>query len=179
MIGKYVAKLRHLATHCQFGDFLNDETLLSKKNLTLLEVAQSAAVAESHSHKLCIGETTQTVFRMDHKQKNHQVQVCYRCGGSDHIASMCTFPEVICNKCKKRGHIARACRSEQMVKDKRQQQNPSMNKLHKPVCNVEVDNREAQQQHNDEGSEFEADFRGSMFRVGITRLQMPLLQWLR
>ena len=50
-----------------------------------------------------------------------------------------------------------------------------MNKLHKPVCNIEVDNREAQQQHNDEGSEFEADFRGSMFRVGITCLQMPIV----
>ena len=35
---------------------------------------------------------------------------CYRCGATDHWASMCRFKDATCHKCKKRGHIAKVCR---------------------------------------------------------------------
>ena len=64
--------------------------------------------------------------------------------------------QTICNKCKKRGHSARACRSGRARQ--RQQRNTT-----KPVRNVEVDDDQVQ---DNDGSEYEAGFRGSMFRVG-------------
>ena len=128
-IGQYVAELRRLATHCEFRDTLSDAVrdrlvcrianramqcrLLTEINLTLshaMEIAQGMEATEENVHKLKVtaDQDKQSVHRFapaDHPK------ACYRCGGTDHVASACRFKEAICRKCQKRGHIARVCRS--------------------------------------------------------------------
>ena len=138
-------------------------TLLSEKDLSLkkaVEIAQAAEAAESHANKLRAGETKETVYRTectDQIQDTCQDRTCYRCGGGRHSASTCRFKETICKKCKKQGHLSRACRSGRANLGRQRQQHNS-----KSVCNVEVDD-EDDQVKNDEGSEYKACFRGSMF----------------
>ena len=151
---------------CGLRNRATQKSLLSEKDLSLkkaVEVSQAAEAAESHANKLRAGETKETVYRTertDRIQDTHQDRTCYRCGGESHSASTCRFKETICNKCKKRGHLARACRSGRANLGRQRQQRNS-----KSVRNVEVDDEDDQVQ-NDKGSEYEAGFRGSMFRVG-------------
>ena len=128
-IGQYVAELRRLATHCEFGDTLGDalrdrlvcgianratqRRLLTERSLTLahaMEIAQGMEAAEENARKLkaTAGQDELPVHRFAPAE---QPKTCYRCGSTDHVASACRFKEAICRKCQKRGHIARVCRS--------------------------------------------------------------------
>ena len=197
-VAEYLAELRRLATHCKFADFLNDalrdrlvcglrnasiqKRLLSEKDLTLkkaIELAQSVEAAESNAKKLQVGDSVTPVFRMDQSESTgsrQESRACYRCGGLNHSAAACRFRDTVCNKCKKRGHIARACRGERSGRgftpatDTRRQQ--YYRNGNKTVHNVEVDYE--QTPPIDQRSEYEAGFRGSMFRVG-GQVQTPIV----
>ena len=136
-VSEYVAQLRGLATHCEFGEFLNDalrdglvcglnntsaqKRLLSEATLTLakaVEIVQSKEAAEKSSKVFHEGEggavgqlNTQ---RSSGSRLNDSLPPgkpsCHRCGGSNHSPDSCRFKMAICHKCKKRGHLARMCR---------------------------------------------------------------------
>ena len=135
---EYVAELRRLATHCEFGAFLQDalrdrlvrglrsiaaqKNLLSEENLSLekaIRVAQSLKVADKNAKKFKADDSASTpIHRTGHyryakppKQPANKAKTCYRCGDTDHIATTCRFRDAEYKKCHKKGHLARVCRS--------------------------------------------------------------------
>ena len=121
-ISDYIAELRRLTTHCEFGDYLNQSLrdrlvcglrneaiqrkLLSEANLTLkraLELAQGMEAAERTAKSMKGRETA----------VNHlAAKPCYRCGKTSHDHKECKFRDADCHNCGKRGHIASVCRSK-------------------------------------------------------------------
>ena len=133
-IAQYLAELQLLATHCEFGDYLDDalrdrlvcglvntsiqHRLLSEKKLTLkgaLEIAQGIEAADHNARKLKKGDPA--VHRVGTEANSKPLTMmkkpCYRCGGTNHAANSCRFMQATCHKCHKRGHIAKVCRSGQ------------------------------------------------------------------
>ena len=137
-IADYVAELRRLSTHCEFGDYLEDalrdrlvcglrneaiqRRLLSKNELTFAkawEVAQSMEAAERNAQQLKGADTPiQLVSRQLPKVQARNIP-CSRCGGENHTAQECRFKEAICHACGKKGHISRACRSKDRMSSSR------------------------------------------------------------
>ena len=118
-IAEFLAALRRLATHCQFGDHLEDslrdrlvcglrsesiqKKLLSEVDLTLQRALEIVQGMESAERAL--------------KQENWEVPAnnvvlkCHRCGKSNHKPSDCRFLQATCHSCGKKGHISPVCPS--------------------------------------------------------------------
>ena len=143
-IADYVAELRRLATHCEFGEYLNDalrdrlvcglcnnsiqKRLLSEANLTFakaVEMAQGLEAAERNAKKLQGYEET-PVNRVDQKATTSKSpeKSCYRCGGTGHTPNNCKFRNATCRRCQKKGRIARVCRSGRALEESREQAAP-------------------------------------------------------
>ena len=139
-VAEYIAELRHLATHCKFGDYLNDalrdrlvcglrneETqckLLAEDGLTLeqaLKMASTLETAESQAQQLKTKEVAvkQVEATQEADGRSRASNSCYRCGSTTHIASSCYHQDSICRACNKRGHLARVCRSSTRNKSTR------------------------------------------------------------
>lgn len=158
-IASYVAELKKLSEHCQFGDGLNDalrdrlvcgilkesiqKRLLTEADLTFkraVEVAISMEIAAKDTIELQTGvKPVANVNKMAAKtwqKPTHAVQadVCYRCGRGSHTPFECRFRNEVCRKCNKRGHIQRACRSwknkENTKEDKTQKYSKKNRKVH-------------------------------------------------
>jgi len=134
-ISEYVAELRRLATHCEFGDYLEQalrdrlfcgirhkntqKRLLSEANLTLTkatEIARSVEAAETQATQLK-GTSSAPVMNVKSSKTNQgrnpeKHGICTRCGGRNHQAKDCRYKDVMCHKCNKQGHLARMCRSK-------------------------------------------------------------------
>ena len=107
-VADYMAELRHLATTCQFNEYLEQalrdrlvcglcheptqKKLLTESRLTLvkaIEIAQSMEAAEKNSQQ--ITEPQQDVMKVTEKgqraiKKEQPRFMCYRCGGTNHAA---------------------------------------------------------------------------------------------
>ena len=134
-VSSYVASLKSLAEHCNFGDSLNSmlrdrlvcgvkdigiqKRLLQETDLTFqksFEIAQGIETANRNAKDLQPGTTQSqlTVQRVAHtpQQSNRTpTATCYRCGGT-HAQHTCRFRDTTCHSCGKRGHISRVCRSK-------------------------------------------------------------------
>ena len=139
-ISEFLAELRRLATHCSFGEFLNDalrdrlvcglhsesiqRRLLSQSDLTLaqaVEIAKGMEAATRDTQELqgqapsikavqSSGATKKSSGTVPEKQ-------CHRCGKKNHLPHQCHFKDVVCHKCSKRGHIAKVCRAAKPKRD--------------------------------------------------------------
>ena len=128
----YIAELRHLAEHCEFGSTLNEmlrdrlvcgveepkiqRRLLAEPNLPFdkaFELALASKSADKNAKDLQ-PMSSFTVNQVQHKKN------CYRCGDK-HSAADCKFKTTECRKCGKKVHIARACRSKTSTKELRPQ----------------------------------------------------------
>ena len=135
-IANFVAHLRELSEHCQFGDTLNDmlrdrlicgfnddcvQRLLLAKPPPLtfdkaFTIAQAHESAERSAKDLLRPDSSQVNSLKGRRDPNFSrdraVSIeCYRCLGA-HSPAVCRFKDVACSFCKKTGHIARACRSK-------------------------------------------------------------------
>ena len=133
-ISEFLAELRRLATHCSFGDFLNDalrdrlvcglrsesiqRKLLSQRDLTLtqaVDIAKGMEAATRDSHELQGQVPNIQAVRSSSATKKSsgstQGKPCYRCGKKNHLPQQCHFKEAVCHKCNKKGHISKACKS--------------------------------------------------------------------
>ena len=133
-IAEYVAELRRLSTHCEFGTYLEQalrdrlvcglrneaiqRRLLTKSELTFgeaLQIAQGMEAADTNAQQLK-GADPAVQFvssRMTTQLPPKPAVTCYRCGRSGHLAGECRLKDVICHNCGKRGHIAKVCRSKE------------------------------------------------------------------
>ena len=143
-IAAYVAELRKLTEHCNFGETLPEmlrdrlvcginnkkiqRRLLVERDLTLKK-AEEIALGEELAAKHVVGiqsdTTPSSVNQVDARDKNgikdakdHRPDSeCYRCG-EKHEASACQFKDAQCFKCGRRGHISKACRGDKNKKKK-------------------------------------------------------------
>ena len=136
-VNDFVAAIKKLSLHCEFGYFLNDalrdklvcgiadikvrKRLLVERDLTFekaTQIANAIEGAEMESRRMDAGkkfkvENEAEVFKLESRKLK-----CYRCDDETHLAIKCRFKNTICNKCNRAGHIARACRSKGSSKDK-------------------------------------------------------------
>ncbi|CAB4008107.1 Retrovirus-related Pol poly from transposon, partial [Paramuricea clavata] len=116
----YIAELKKLTTHCNFGNNL-EETLRDRLVCGLSnQQIQKRLLAESKlkfSKAVDIAVAMETATRdateIHSKGREEKPLVCYRCGANTHVATECRFKKEVCHKCGKRGHIQRACRAQQ------------------------------------------------------------------
>ena len=137
----YVAELRKLTEHCNFGDTLPEmlrdrlvcginnkkiqRRLLAERELTLKkaeEIALGEELAAKHLVDIQSETTPSSVNQVDARDKNgfkdcRPDSECYRFG-ERHEASACRFKEAQCFKCGRRGHLAKVCRGEKRQKKK-------------------------------------------------------------
>nr|XP_055046280.1 LOW QUALITY PROTEIN: uncharacterized protein K02A2.6-like [Misgurnus anguillicaudatus] len=135
-ISKFVAELRQLSEHCEFGltleDMLRDRLvcgvnndviqrrLLSEATLSFgkaLEIAQGMESAANNAKDIqkangSAGAGVSDVLHVSKPVKEKTVE-CYRCGGA-HYANVCKFKETVCHNCGKKGHLAKKCRGNKV-----------------------------------------------------------------
>ena len=134
-VSQYIAELRRLTEHCQYGislgDMLHDcfvcgmnheriqQKLLSEgATLTLERVLVIAQALEAATDQSSIMRTKQPTDEVIHavkvqSGKQRQTEVCFRCGSRQHHQNICPFKEKECYSCQKKGHISRVCRKRQ------------------------------------------------------------------
>ena len=141
-VATYVAGLRKLTEHCNFGETLpemirdrlvcgiNDEKiqrrLLAEQELTFKKAVDISLEFESalkHVVDIKTEATLSNVHRVNHREKNVKSprvnQECYRCGGK-HDASSCKFRDAQCYKYERKGHLAKKCRGERKANGTRE-----------------------------------------------------------
>ena len=135
-ISNYLAELRRLAAHCDFGEYLEQalrdrlvcgirhentqKGLLSEADLTLekaTELARSIEATEMQTSQLK-GTNNTTVMKITQRARSSrapatsdQLEKCSHCGGGNHKAKDCRHKNSKCFKCLKMGHLSRVCRS--------------------------------------------------------------------
>lgn len=142
-IAEYMAELRRLTTHCEFGDYLDQalrdrlvcglrsesiqKRLLSEADLTLeraLTLSQGLEAADLNVKSLKgsevkIQRVTNAQMRTSAQVKNSQPTPCFRCGRTNHTSADCHFKEAQCHNCGKHGHIAPVCPNPKQDKPKK------------------------------------------------------------
>ena len=136
-VSAYLAELKTLSLHCEFGTNLDDslrdrlvcglnnaliqKRLLSERDLTLAKATQIALSMEAAAKdSLELQGKNESVVNKLNKEKGKVENVrdevwskrrCYRCGSNLHSLEECHFKNANCRKCGKVGHIQRVCRS--------------------------------------------------------------------
>ena len=153
-ISEFIANLRKLLEHCNYGDVLNDmlhdrlvcgckdkrlqSKLLSETDFTFdkaLKLAKAYETAQREANDL---QTEPTHIHAVRGQRNSHSQFprrkqprateCYRCGGK-HAPADCRFKDIDCHHCGKRGHIAKVCCAKARERQPRRQQKTSRTRL--------------------------------------------------
>nr|XP_055048287.1 uncharacterized protein K02A2.6-like [Misgurnus anguillicaudatus] len=157
-VAVFVAVLKKLAEHCEFGDVLNDtlrdrlvcglrcegiqKRLLTESNLTLqraIELSVSMELAAKEAQQL---SSNSKVYRMETEKQTESKGPCFRCGKTGHSPASCWFKDMECRSCKKKGHIERACRNK-MEKKKMPQKPVFRRKQKKRIFTVGQENKES------------------------------------
>ena len=130
-IAAFVAELRRLSEHCDFGDQLDNmlrdrivcgvrdthvqRRLLAEPQLTYkkaFDLAQAAEMAAQSAREL--QATTPASVNAMQRASNARSQTrdsskCYRCGNTQHRATDCPFMDSECRFCHKKGHLEKVC----------------------------------------------------------------------
>ena len=129
-LASFDAAIRKLATHCHFGDKLEEalrdrfvcglrhealqRRLLSEVDLTYAKAMEIALAMEAADRDTKAFKTTDlSVKKFQRPTPSGDSQSCYRCNRPGHNANSCKFKDAECHACGKKGHIAPACRSKQ------------------------------------------------------------------
>ena len=127
-------ELRRLATHCEFGDYLDQalrdrlvcgirseniqKHLLIEADLTLTQAVELAQGMEAaHQNTQFMKEKTEgAISKVTHEQRSantgdkseqHKRKKCYRYGKQGHAAAECLFKDSKCHKCEKLATLQR------------------------------------------------------------------------
>ena len=133
-IADFVADLRKISDHCNFGATLTEmlrdrlvcgirntalqRRLLAEEDLTFdraFSMCQAFAAAERDTRDIQSSQkkSTSSVLTVKkvvdtHATQQRSTHLCYRCLGK-HFPRECPFKQAICHHCSKRGHIQKAC----------------------------------------------------------------------
>ena len=159
----YVAELRKLATHCNFGGNLNEalrdrlvcglrNMQIQKRLLSEAKLKYSKAVEIAVAMETAIRDASELQSELNPNPVPHVDKLtehnkptpakpattppCYRCGGNTHMTHNCFYKDQICHHCGKQGHIQRVCRSKQQGKPKQATKTPE---VHAVEVDVDVD----------------------------------------
>ena len=132
-IAMFLAELRHLTEHCEFGTTLDEmlrdrlvcgvrdiriqRRLLAEPKLTLkrsLDLALAIEAAEKDVSEIQKGDSQEgnsSLNKVDVKVEQGADLKCYRCGGN-HLPGNCYFKDVKCYACGKVGHLSRVCQGK-------------------------------------------------------------------
>ena len=117
-LNKYLADLRKMSEHCEFGQFLEDairdkfvcgminssirKRLWTDENLTLEKATSIVFSLETSSHENELISIKSELLTVHNVTKER-----LKClDGTNHLADSCRYKTFICNKCKPRGHLA-------------------------------------------------------------------------
>ncbi|XP_057298423.1 uncharacterized protein K02A2.6-like [Hydractinia symbiolongicarpus] len=150
-ISQYLAVLRRLSEHCEYGETLDDmlrdrlvcgikeekiqQKLLSEKDLTLakaLRIACSMESAASYSKSILQHQATGNISESVHaleRARDNPGRDCYRCGGTKHTAEACPFKDAECYYCHKKGHTVKKCRQKKRNDEKSRPPRKPINQL--------------------------------------------------
>lgn len=170
-IADYVAELRRLSEHCQFGAGLSDalrdrlvcgmhcgstqKRLLSENDLTL-EKALNMAISRETAAKDAAELQQKAVECATNKMslKQGKKQTCYRCGKTSHEANECWFKDKECRKCHKQGHIERVCKADKWQRTEKTHSKPKFQRERRKTTNVhKVTENDSDQTESDTDSE--------------------------
>ena len=136
----FVAALRRLAKHCQFGDFLNQalrdklvcglssetikKELLKVQNLTLADACSTATAMEAAEADSLLMDSSQkdSVNRIRGSKNPAERRKCYHCAVPGHSPDDCRYKTAKCYNCGKVGHTKRACKIKKRKGGRRQSQ---------------------------------------------------------
>ena len=139
-VNEFVASLRRLSEHCNFGDFADSairdrlvcglssrhiqERLLTEKELKLpkaIEIASGMETAEKNSMRFheSVASSSEVVGLVK-RNRERKSNFCFRCSKTNHTNNECYFKETECFMCGETGHIRRRCpkRVERLAKFK-------------------------------------------------------------
>ena len=135
-VAEYDAALRKLATHCKFGNYLEEalrdrfvcglrnegiqRRLLAETELPLTKAMEMALSMESADKNTRSFKGLESAIKRVHGKPPRTAQPCSRCGKSNHTPSECKFKDAECHACGKKGHIAPVCRSKQQQQPRTQ-----------------------------------------------------------
>ena len=130
-IGAFVADIRKLSHHCEFGETLDASLrdrlvcglrneLIQKRLLSEADLTFTRAIAIAVAMETAAKDASELQHQRHQETEVHKIAanrpirrtitpLCYRCNGN-HNAVDCRFKEAICHNCSKRGHIRKACR---------------------------------------------------------------------
>lgn len=150
-VATFVAGLRKMTEHCEFGDSLEDmirdrfvcginddkiqRRLLAEPELKYKRAVELALAMEM-ALKNVIDITAQTAPTSSgeniHKLNNEKAtgSECSRCGGK-HDSTSCKFKDSTCFKCQKKGHLASKCFSKKKANQARSSPTGSRGQTHK------------------------------------------------
>ena len=158
-ISIFVADIRKLSRHCEFGEALDSylrdrlvcglrnesiqKRLLSERDLTFTRAIDTAVAMETAAKDASELQNQRRMETEIHKlgfgKTSSRMPInknCHRCNGK-HDPSECRFKEAICHNCSKRGHICNACKSK--PQSKRSPRTESGNKINAIESDDEYD----------------------------------------
>ena len=138
-INVFTARLRGMASSCNFGGFLaralrdqfvsgircrDTQKKLLSADKTFEECVKIAIADEAATKETFSFSTPQAEVNLVSKHKKEKKfprssrssdtnsgYACYSCGGQDHKRDDCKWRNAVCHSCKRRGHISRICKA--------------------------------------------------------------------
>ncbi|XP_062575345.1 uncharacterized protein K02A2.6-like [Saccostrea cucullata] len=145
-VSQYIAELRKLSEHCDFGEFLNQalrdrlvcglsslatqRKLLAEDKLELkraVDIAISMELAENEARKLKADAQDAHGHETVHKVSVVKSKPCYRCGKTNHTPDKCFYKNSKCHTCQEMGHIHKMCSKKKSVQHKKQKKKSKLN----------------------------------------------------
>ena len=132
-VSAFVAELRQLSEHCDFGtvldDMLRDRLVCGINNDTIqrrllgetppltfkkaLGISHGMEMAANNAKDIQKGNGGAQIAAVHQVKKDTGKQAkrveCFQCGGA-HYANDCKFKDAVCHTCNKKGHLAKKCR---------------------------------------------------------------------